>query len=210
MRRAILIVSLLLIPPGVTLLLVDLDLGNRALNRVKYPRRFAEVEEGRLYRGGYPSAQDIRHLKADFNIETVLSLTGPVDTEEERELMTAIQQLGLRHVRIPMPGNGCGEMADLDAAANAIYNAGRRPIFFHCQAGKQRSNAALAAYRMKYCGWSFEQTMKELQLDYDLDLLGKEQVLVDHLKEYARHVGLPSSSSTENEEPEAPASEQTP
>jgi hypothetical protein len=87
-----------------------------------------------------------------------------------------------------MPGNGCAPFEDLDAAAAAIAAAladpNKSPVFFHCQAGKQRSNAALAAYRMKRCGWSFDQTIAELQEQYDLDPIA-EKVLVDHLREYA-------------------------
>lgn len=103
-------------------------------------------------------------------------------------MLAEANALGIHAVRIPMPGNGCGDFAALDRAADVLNNADNYPIFFHCQAGKQRSNAALAAYRMRHGGWSLDQALKELEDRHGLDRHGKESVLVDHLADYEKHL----------------------
>ncbi|MFQ5411252.1 MAG: hypothetical protein ACE5EC_03105 [Phycisphaerae bacterium] len=177
MRRTLLIVIALFIPPTLTVVIPEWT---------RYPRRFAEVEPGHLYRGGYPSAEHIRNLSESRGIRTVVSLTGKIDNPEEQALIETMAELQINHRRFPMPGNGCGEMKMLDAAADALNRRADWPIFFHCKAGKQRSNAALAAYRMKYCGYTLEAALKELEDHYDLDRNGKEKELADHLAKYAR------------------------
>ena len=83
--------------------------------------------------------------------------------------LATVERLGIHLLRFPMPGDGRGEFAALEQAAMAIADKGNRPVFFHCAAGKQRSNAAWAAYRLKFWGWSVEQALAELERDYDLD-----------------------------------------
>ncbi len=193
MRRKVLLVSVLLILPASTAVVTKFDLLDATGNAILYPKRFAEVEAGSLYRGGYPSARHIRNLADDKGIRTIISLTGQVDDEEERAMLAAVRDLRLRTLRFPMPGNGCVEdLGVLDKVADAIHNAANRPIFFHCAAGKQRSNAALAAYRMKHCGWRFDEVLVELETQYDLLADGKEKVLVEHLRKYAKRLGLPT------------------
>jgi protein-tyrosine phosphatase len=87
-----------------------------------------------------------------------------------------------------MPGDGCAELGDLDRAADALDAAlarpDRSPVFFHCDAGKQRTNAVLAAYRMRIKGWSLEQALDELENCYDFDRQNENE-LADHLAAYA-------------------------
>lgn len=179
MRRTLLIVIVLFIPPTLTRVIPEWT---------RYPRRFAEVEPGHLYRGGYPTPGNIRNLAAREGIRTVVSLTGEIDRPEERRLIETMTDLHINHRRFPMPGNGCGDMEILDAAADALNRQDDWPIFFHCKAGKQRSNAALAAYRMKHCGYTLEAALRELEDHYDLDRDGTEQDLVEHLAKYAREL----------------------
>lgn len=178
LRTAVIIVALLA-PPATTAIVTRLQ---------QFPNRFAEVIPGKLYRGGYPSASNIRHLQKSNHIRTILSLTGPVDKPKERDMLAEANALDIRALRVPMPGNGCGNFDALDRAADILNNADNYPIFFHCQAGKQRSNAALAAYRMRHCGWPLDQVIEELEDRHGLDRHGKESVLVDHLAAYEKHL----------------------
>lgn len=183
MVRRSLLVTALLLPPAATAIVPEF---------YRYPRRFAEVVPGKLYRGGYPSARQIRSLQRDKRIRTVVSMTGKNPTPRERESLAAIEELKLDHRRFPMPGNGCGEFDLLDRAADALNQEAAWPLYFHCAAGKQRSNAVLAAYRLKHCGWSLERALSELVERYDLDREGKEGVLVRHLSAYAKRLAAAS------------------
>ena len=176
-RRALLLIFVLLVPPGTVAVVSGLT---------RYPRRFAALESGRLCRGSYPSGEQIRHLVDDYHIAKIVNLTSKSDDLREREEMAVAEELGLGYVQIEMPGNGCADFEKLDQAADAIAVEADWPVFFHCAAGKQRSNAALAAYRARHCGWSLEQILKELDhhgLDRD-----EERILCDHLAAYMEHV----------------------
>lgn len=179
MVRSILLMIALAAPP------VAAIVGAEVRERQRYPRRFAEVVPNEVYRGGFPSVDDVVHLKEDKSIRTIVNLTGPTDRPEEREMLAMVERLGIHLLRLPMPGDGRGDFAMLEQAAMAIADRGNRPIFFHCAAGKQRSNAAWAAYRMKYCGWSVEEALAELERDYDLDR-NAERGLCEHLEGYQR------------------------
>jgi len=181
MQRPFLLILVLLIPPSACVAYREY----RDFSR--FPRRFAEVIPDALYRGGYPTAENIRLLHDDKGIHTVINLTEEKATREERDMLAAVQQLGLKFFRISMPGDGCANYTDLDMAADAMANKRNWPVFFHCAAGKQRSNAALAAYRIKYCGLSVDQALAELQGKYDLDPK-EERKLCERVRNYARWV----------------------
>ncbi len=179
MRRTLLIVVLLLTPPAATIGLTKL------IEQRRFPRRFAEVVPGRMFRGGFPSAEEARHLKDDRGVKTLVSLTGQTDDKDELLMLDTARRLGIKTLRFPMPGDGRADFEQLDRAARAVAEQQDWPVFFHCAAGKQRSNATLAAYRLGYCGWSVEEALSELENHYDLDP-EDEKALCDHLRAYAR------------------------
>lgn len=153
---------------------------------VRYPKRFAEVVPDALYRGGRPTARHIRNLKEMKSIRTIVTLEGYEDRPETREEIATAKETGIKLLRFGMPGDGCGSFAAMDAAADALAEKANWPLFFHCAAGKQRSNATLAAYRLKHCGWTIDQVLSELD-EYDLYRV-EEAELCDHLRTYAEHV----------------------
>lgn len=185
MRKSILLIVVLIVPPA-TLATVS------ALTR--YPKRFAVVSPGELYRGGYPTAGQIRRLAGEFHIKTVVNLNKFESRPHKLEMLAALDELDLELVRIPMPGDGIADFEWLDKAADALNKPQNRPIFFHCTAGKQRSNAILAAYRLKCCDWSLEEALEELEKSHGLDRAA-EKALCDHLADYATYCEDRSSDS---------------
>ncbi|HVP10701.1 MAG TPA: hypothetical protein VMV94_05870 [Phycisphaerae bacterium] len=180
--RTLLLIVAVLVPPGVTAVV------SRSL---QYPRRFAEVVPDGVYRGGFPTAAHIQALRSEKHIKTVVSLTDLKDEPSCVEEVEAVKEGGLRLLRFPMPGDGRGEFSTLDQAADAIGDKANWPVFFHCGAGKQRSNAVLAAYRVRKCGWTIDQALNELEDKYDLDP-EKESTLIDHLRAYAKRIVQPA------------------
>lgn len=187
MRKTILLAVLLLLPPT-TLVVVSAA--------TRFPRRFAEVSPGHLYRGAYPSAAQVRRLVDEFHIHTIVNLNSATRDDWKLESLAAVDELGLQFCRIPLPGDGLGEFRDLDQAADALAAPDNRPIFLHCTAGKQRSNAVLAAYRIKHCRWTPDQAIAELVDAHGLDRV-EEKALCDHIVAYAEHV----RQDLANEEP---------
>jgi protein-tyrosine phosphatase len=188
MVRSFFLVLALAAPPIVVIV------GTQIRENQRYPRRFAEVIPHEVYRGGAPSAENIAHLKEDKAIRSVLDLTDRSDRPDEKQARETAERLGIRTLQFPMPGDGRGDFVQLDAAADVIADQANRPLFFHCAAGKQRSNAAWAAYRMKHCGWTIERTLAELERDYDLDRKA-EQPLCEHLAAYARWLAARSTTT---------------
>lgn len=181
--RSISVVILLILPPAA------IAVGARLLPEyVRYPKRFAEVVPGRLYRAGFPTPRHIRNLGKYKNVKTVVTLTNVGQDPKYKREQRAIAAASMTLVRVPMPGDGCAELGDLDRAADALATAlarpNRSPVFFHCDAGKQRTNAVLAAYRMRIKGWSLEQALDELENRYDFDRRNEHE-LADHLAAYA-------------------------
>lgn len=185
MRRALLLMAFLVVPPIATAIVTTV---------LRTPDRFAEVEPGRLYRGGYPSARQVESLAERHGLKTIVNLTTlrgahgkPVNAEAADEIAAAAK-LGIRILPFPMPGNGQAEFNLLDSAADALADAANRPVYFHCAAGKMRSGATLAAYRMKHCGWSYDRAMAEAA-DYDLSINDeKDRDLREHLRKYATYL----------------------
>lgn len=199
--RSTLLALLLIVPPAVV----------AVAGRVsRYPARFAEVMPGKLYRGGFPSTRHIRILKEEKGIRTIISLTDEKDEPKYVEEKRAADELGIRLLRFAMPGDGCAQFGDLDRAVDALADAladapasrSRPPVFYHCAAGKQRSNALLGAYRMRVCRWPFEQALQELERDYGLDRQDpRERALAEHLRAYAKWL---EASGLGAEKPVAP------
>lgn len=166
------------------------------LGQSSMPRRFAEVDPGALYRGGRASPTALRTVARDYGIRTLVTFTAePPETPMARVQRQVVEELHLKYINIPMPGDGRGTFEALDRAADALADPANQPVFFRCAAGKQRTNAALAAYRMRHCGWTIDAALTELDR-FGLDRQ-KEAPLCDHLRRYAetRNFTLSSPSS---------------
>ncbi|MFO0972807.1 MAG: hypothetical protein U1A27_05110 [Phycisphaerae bacterium] len=151
------------------------------------PDRFATIEPDRIYRGAYPHPHELRWLASDLGIRGVVSLMkeAPTAPRAQAERRTAVE-LKLSYREFELPGDGLAGFDTLDAAADAIDELQRiGPVYLHCAAGKQRSNAATAVYRMRHCGWTAEQAIDELARRYGLDRAA-EAALCDHLRRYYR------------------------
>lgn len=158
-----------------------------------FARRFAMVEPG-LYRGAYADSWALRRIVDRHGIKTILCLAdfGEDDPRLRAERAVASEK-GVDQRVVPMPGNGVAPPADLDAAADIIANPANRPIFVHCVAGVQRTNAVIAAYRMKHCGWTCEQAIAECErywLRRD-----RNPELYEHLETYSRYLTSPDATS---------------
>lgn len=180
MRRVLLLMLLLLAPLAASVITTEVR------RQGHFPRRFAEVVPESVYRGGFPTGDQIENLREEKNVRTIVSLTSPQDRERDAELTRAAARNGLTLLSFPMPGDGvCEDYNVLDRAADAVADSKNWPVFFHCAAGKQRSNAVTGAFRLKYSGWPIDQVLSELERDYDLDSQ-KEARLCEHLKGYAK------------------------
>jgi protein tyrosine/serine phosphatase len=159
------------------------------------PKRFAVVEPGQVYRGGYTEPWPLARMIERYGIRTIVSLNclGGDDSRYGRE-QEVVRKYGLMYYCFPMPGTGLGDFDLLDRAADVLSDPANHPVFVHCAAGVYRTSAACAAWRMKHCGWTFEQAMEECEA-YGLDPQ-HDAGLYEHLRTYYEQRVLPLRSAT--------------
>jgi len=156
-----------------------------------FPRRFAVVEQGQLYRSGYLEPWPLERVIRKYELETVLSLmTDEPDTVRQKQEEAILQREGVQLYRIGMPGDGCADFDLLDQAADAIADGANRPLLVHCAAGVHRTSAAYAAWRMKSCGWDVERALAEAA-EYGVTPRGEPE-LCRHLRRYYESRVLPA------------------
>jgi protein tyrosine phosphatase (PTP) superfamily phosphohydrolase (DUF442 family) len=149
------------------------------------PKRWATVEEGRIYRSGQLSAALVRKMLVRHGIKVIVTLTGeiPHDPDQEAENKAA-EELGIELLRFPLSGNGTGDVHRYVEAVAAIVEAKRqaKPVLVHCAAGAQRTGGVIACYRllvegrppayvldeMRRCGWKPKDTALLVYLNQNL------------------------------------------
>ncbi|MGE5177785.1 MAG: fused DSP-PTPase phosphatase/NAD kinase-like protein [Bacteroidota bacterium] len=155
-------------------------------------RRFAEICPG-LARGGEPGEEGIRYLK-DHGYRTVVSFL--TDKAES----AAVVQSGMKYVHIPMRSSFFYANPPTDEQVRQFLSLVRDtthyPLFMHCHAGKDRTGAMSAIYRMEVCGWTPNEAVQEMEA---FGFSGRYQRLHRFVEVYAVRPGaapLPVAAST--------------
>lgn len=104
-----------------------------------------------VWRGGEPSAQGLQTLAA-LGVKTVIDLR---ESDESADIPP-----GVRYVRLPVSAWHADEV-NTDRVLAAI-SASPKPVFIHCQQGRDRTGLAIAAYRLS-TGMSAADACQELR-----------------------------------------------
>lgn len=143
---------------------------------------FGVVEEGLIYRSGQPTPHQLEDFVRAHGIRTVINAREP---DAPEELMAAEQRtcdaLGVRMVRLPMPGDGRADFEQFDAALAVLKNPTNLPVLVHCARGSYRSGAIIAAYRVLVQGRSEKDAIDEMA-KYRAHM--DRHALTRHLHEY--------------------------
>ncbi len=127
-----------------------------------FPKRFAVVEEGKIYRSGELERGPMERVVDEHEIRTILTLlTDLPDAREQQIEREVAEREGIEIIRIPMPGDGCAEYDDIRRAASILADESKWPILVHCAAGVHRTGVSVATYRIMYQGWDFDRAMQE-------------------------------------------------
>jgi protein tyrosine phosphatase (PTP) superfamily phosphohydrolase (DUF442 family) len=110
--------------------------------------------DARVVRGGAPVGDEGMESLKKLGIVTILSV------EEDPEEQALAEKHGLKRVEVPLSYEGM--KPDEARRIAEILNTDGGPFYIHCQHGKHRGGAAAGVYRRVYCGFTVEETEKEL------------------------------------------------
>jgi protein tyrosine phosphatase (PTP) superfamily phosphohydrolase (DUF442 family) len=133
---------------------------------------FAWLAPG-VARGGQPDGRGFRWLR-DQGFRTVITFRQRHDEEPQ----AAAAGLGL--VEIPVQadlfGSSAPTAAQLATFFATVRDSARRPVFFHCARGRDRTGTFAALYRIEIEGWTNAEAIEEMQAfgynDFYRDLIG--------------------------------------
>ena len=117
-----------------------------------------------LYRGGLPSKENIRELKA-IGVKTVIDF----NKESHPHELEACRDQGLRYIHKPWTAwwhhgilfryyHAIAEEFLKDVCDESLH-----PLYVHCFHGRDRTGMLIAAYRVVYEGWTIRQAVDEMK-----------------------------------------------
>ena len=120
---------------------------------------FHVVDDGILLRGGQPDAVGLATLRDRYGVGTVVNLNDKTTNDE----LVATVALGMDYLPLPI------KTSDLPPEKLLVFlrtvedarDAGRGPVFVHCQFGQDRTGAAVGVYRVLENGWTAERATAE-------------------------------------------------
>jgi tyrosine-protein phosphatase SIW14 len=149
-------------------------------------RNFHVVRDGVLYRSGQLSLDGLARVVHDYRIKTVVSLrdahiTGNQPPDQSEEEWCVKEELNYFRMG-PRPWVAVDGLVPNEVNVikfcEIMNDPANYPVLVHCFAGKHRTGAMCAVYRMEHDHWSSRQAILELdRYGYDnvqehLDVLG--------------------------------------
>lgn len=144
------------------------------------------VVPGQIYRGAAPDSYlEFLQIVRDLKIKTVLDLrleqnrSGPGYDPREQDWC---RDLGVRHISIPMSDKDPILATQFDNALEWLNLTDDAPFFVHCEGGRHRTGAVIAAYRVLRQGWTAKDAWEEAETCGYYDAWGHADVRKSWLK----------------------------
>jgi tyrosine-protein phosphatase SIW14 len=195
-RLPIALVGLILLAVGVAIAC------NQPIFRA-YPKRFAVVEDGVLYRSSQPTPRQIANLAADYRIRTLL-IVREGDSERVTEEVEYARARGLNVVHIPVKSREPISDEQVRAFFRCVDDPANCPVLMHCSAGRHRTGFLCALYRLERQGWTLDRAVDELlSFKFDVD---RQAVVLEQLRHYTpgRAASAPAEAKTDGPAPLGP------
>lgn len=107
-----------------------------------------------LYRGGQPEKQGMEELKK-MGIKTIVNLR---TSDLDQELMAGYE---FNYYHLPM--NAFLPIKEkFSRFLEIVSDPALQPVFIHCKHGADRTGAAVALYRIRVQGWTYEDAIAEM------------------------------------------------
>ena len=172
-RRLVVVGSLLVVFVGSGLAI--------GLWQTRFPKRFAVVEPGVLYRSAQPKTGQIARLVEDYGIKTLLIVREGSSRKvpDEKEYAEAN---GLNFVQIPILSRAEIPPEQIESFFACVDDPAKRPVLVHCSAGLHRTGFLCALYRIERQGWELSRAIDEM-LSFGFNIEGHATVLTQ-IKNY--------------------------
>jgi|GEM_PF-679298 Protein tyrosine/serine phosphatase len=119
---------------------------------------FFMVNRG-LLRGGQPTAQGVRLLKA-AGVRSVINLrTEDVLIQREKEI---VEGSGIKFISMPTYLVEEPTPEQFKQFLAAVQNPANQPVYVHCQQGRDRTGTMIGAYRVACNGWKADAAFTEM------------------------------------------------
>lgn len=133
--------------------------GTAATNAVTAIENFAKVS-ATLYRGSQPDLQGLQQLK-DFGIRSVINLRMTNDMWKPEPAAVAAHSMVYTNLPLnPLSAPTDEQVTSILAAISTLP----KPVFVHCQYGRDRTGTIIACYRIREEKWSNAIALREAEL----------------------------------------------
>lgn len=167
-KRILWIAFVLIFALSIVYFLTNPQILSRKQVAISYDLPNFHIVSANVLRGAQPTQEGFRKLKENYKVKTILNLRN--EPEQIRWEKGMVEKLGMNFINISMVGYQKQSKEKIDKILSIIANKINQPIFVHCQYGKDRAGLILAAYRIKYDNWSFDEALLEM-LGYGYDRL---------------------------------------
>lgn len=151
------------------------------------PRNFGVVEPGRLYRSGSLTESTLRKLRNEFQIKTVVDLGAyALQPDREQAMQKCAGELGINRHVFNLNGDGTGNPNDYVEALRLMADPANEPVLVMCNAGAQRTGAAVMLYRLVEQEKPVQQTYAD-SFKYRHDP-GKDWVMLAFVADWADEI----------------------
>jgi tyrosine-protein phosphatase SIW14 len=154
-------------------------------------RNFHVVRDGVLYRSGQVSLDGLQRICHDYQIKTVITLRDaqrPGDPPPDRADEEWCIKEEINFVRITPRAWEAADGSAPAAQGVAVFlqvmkDPANYPVLIHCLAGKHRTGAYCAVYRMECEKWTNQQAIEEMKV-YGYDNVQEHLDLLTFLENY--------------------------
>ena len=172
---------------ALTLALIGGGIGLEAARDQLWPRRFAVVEPGLLYRSGQITPRLIEGVLRDHRIRKVVWMLHYNERKRShRTEKAAMEALGIEQTNFHLRGDGTGQIEHYADAIAEVHEAHQKgeAVLVQCASGSRRSGGVVTLYLLLVEGRTPEEAYREL------DRFGRTPVAESPLLEYLNlHMG---------------------
>jgi len=130
---------------------------------------FGKVNEN-YYRGSQPGEAEITQLKK-LGIKTIVDLRRDKKPQE----VDWASRAGMQYYNIPLRASRAATEEQTEYFMSLVNDPANWPVYVHCKAGRHRTGALTAVYRMTHDGWTADQAFSEMKhYKFGMDFLHPE------------------------------------